>query len=282
MNLRDSLERLIGREPAPRVAVLRLEGAIGVGGPRSLSLARLAGPLLRAFEDKNCAAVALIVNSPGGSAAQSALIGSRIRQLADENSKPVYAYVEDAAASGGYWIACAADEIVAERNSIVGSIGVIAASFGFEDALRRLGIQRRLYTAGAQKSLLDPFGPEKPDDVQRLKDLQAEIHANFIAWVNTRRGAKLKGDDATLFEGAFWTGAKALELGLVDSLGDARSDLRRRFGDKVRLRAIGTSTRSLRGLLGLGAALDAPLATPWPEVALQSLEARTLWARYGL
>ncbi len=282
MDLRQSLERLIGREPAPRVAVLRLEGAIGVGGQRSLSLARLAGPLLRAFEDKSCAAVALIVNSPGGSPAQSALIGSRIRQLADENEKPVYAYVEDAAASGGYWIACAADEIVAERNSIVGSIGVIAASFGFEDALRRLGIQRRLYTAGAQKSLLDPFCPEKPDDVRRLKDLQAEIHANFIAWVNARRGAKLKGDDTTLFEGAFWTGAKALELGLVDSLGDARSDLRRRFGDKVRLRAIGTRTRSLRGLLGLEAALDAPFAASWPDAALQSLEARTLWARYGL
>lgn len=277
-NLRDSLERLVGREPAPRVALLRLEGTIGTGGTRGLSIARLAAPLARAFEDKDCAAVALAINSPGGSAAQSALIGSRIRQLADENKKPVYAYVEDVAASGGYWIACAADQIVAERNSIVGSIGVIAASFGFEDALRRLGIQRRLYTAGAKKSLLDPFGPEKPDDVQRLKDLQGEIHANFIAWVNARRGARLAGDGATLFDGAFWTGAGALELGLVDALGDARSDLRRRFGDKVRIRAIGTRTRSLRGLLGLQAAGDAP----WSESALQSLEARVLWARYGL
>jgi len=277
-NLRDSLERLVGREPAPRVALLRLEGTIGTGSTRGLSIARLAAPLARAFEDKDCAAVALVINSPGGSPAQSALIGSRIRRLADENKKPVYAYVEDAAASGGYWIACAADEIVAERNSIVGSIGVIAASFGFEDALRRLGIQRRLYTAGARKSLLDPFGPEKPDDVRRLKDLQAEIHANFIAWVNERRGAKLAGHGATLFDGAFWTGAAALDLGLVDALGDARSDLRRRFGDKVRIRSVGTRARSLRGLLGLEAAADAP----WPESALQSLEARALWARYGL
>ncbi|MCA3262664.1 MAG: S49 family peptidase [Telmatospirillum sp.] len=283
MNLRDTLERFVGRTPPARVAVLRLEGAIGMGGARGLSLARLAGPLEAAFKAEDCAAVALILNSPGGSAAQSALIGNRIRALADEHKKPVYAYVEDVAASGGYWLACAADEIVADANSVVGSIGVIAAGFGFAEAIARLGVERRLYTAGHAKSLLDPFLPAKQEDVDRLKALQAEIHANFIAWVRNRRGTRLAGDDATLFEGAFWTGAQAKQLGLVDALGDARSDLRRRFGEKVRYRRFGARDSALRRWIGL--AQSASFGTEnaaWPQQALEALETRSLWARYGL
>ncbi|MCZ8309524.1 MAG: S49 family peptidase [Magnetospirillum sp.] len=283
MNLRDTIERFLGRTPPARVAVLRLEGAIGMGGSRGLSLARLAGPLEAAFKAEDYAAVALILNSPGGSAAQSALIGSRIRALADEHKKPVYAYVEDVAASGGYWLACAADEIMADANSVVGSIGVIAAGFGFAEAIARLGVERRLYTAGRNKSLLDPFVPAKQEDIDRLKALQAEIHANFIAWVRNRRGTRLAGDDATLFEGAFWTGAQAKQLGLIDALGDARSDLRRRFGDKVRFRRFGARDGALRRWIGL--AQGNPFgagAAAWPQEALEALETRALWARYGL
>ncbi len=283
MNLRDTLERFVGRTPPARVAVLRLEGAIGMGGSRGLSLARLAGPLEAAFKAEDCAAVALILNSPGGSAAQSALIGNRIRALADEHKKPVYAYVEDVAASGGYWLACAADEIVADANSVVGSIGVIAAGFGFAEAIARLGVERRLYTAGRNKSLLDPFVPAKQEDIDRLQALQAEIHANFVAWVRNRRGSRLAGDDTTLFEGAFWTGTQAKQLGLVDAIGDARSDLRRRFGEHVRYRRFGARDGALRRWIGLaqnasfGANADA-----WPQQALETLETRALWARYGL
>jgi signal peptide peptidase SppA len=277
MDLRASLERLIGRTPTPSVAVIRLQGPIGMGGRRGLSIERLAAPLERAFGMSGISAVALIVNSPGGSAAQSALIGSRIRALADEKKLPVYAYVEDVAASGGYWIACAADEIVAEANSIVGSIGVIAASFGFEDLMRRIGVRRRLYTAGARKSLLDPFGPEKPEDVERLRALQDEIHANFRNWVSARRGARLPAERDGLFTGEFWTGTRARDLGLIDALGDARSDLRRRFGEKVRMRGVPVQGRSLRSLIGLAGGDGA-----WPDDLVDSLETRAIWARYGL
>lgn len=278
MDLRASLEKLVGRTPTPSVAVLRLQGPIGMGGRRGLSIERLAPALERAFGMTGISAVALVINSPGGSPAQSALIGARIRALADEKKLPVYAYVEDVAASGGYWLACAADEIVADANSIVGSIGVIAASFGFEDLMRRLGVRRRLYTAGARKSLLDPFGPEKDEDVARLRALQDEIHANFRHWVSTRRGARLAADREMLFTGEFWTGAKAKALGLVDALGDARSDLRRRFGENVRFRGVPVQGRSLRSLLGLSPAASAA----WPDDMVDSLETRALWARYGL
>jgi signal peptide peptidase SppA len=277
MDIRATLEKLVGRTPTPSVAVLRLQGPIGTGGRRGLSIERLALPLERAFSMTGISAVALVINSPGGSPAQSALIGSRIRALAEEKKLPVYAYVEDVAASGGYWLACAADEIVADANSIVGSIGVIAASFGFEDLMRRLGVQRRLYTAGSRKSMLDPFGPEKEEDVARLRALQDEIHANFRDWVSARRGARLAADREILFTGEFWTGTKAKALGLIDALGDARSDLRRRFGEKVRFRGVPVQGRSLRSLLGLSSA-DAD----WPDEMMDSLETRALRARYGL
>jgi signal peptide peptidase SppA len=276
--LRPALDRLLGREPAPVVAVMRLQGPIGIGGRRGLSMERLAAPLERMFKTKGLAAVALVINSPGGSPAQSALIGGRIRALAEQEKLPVYAYVEDVAASGGYWIAAAADEIVADANSIVGSIGVISAGFGFPDLLRRLGVERRLHTSGARKSLLDPFGPEKPEDVERLRALQGELHGNFKAWVRARRGAKLKADDATLFEGEFWTGTKALDLGLIDALGDARADLRKRFGEKVRYRGFATQGGGLlRRWLGM-AGVERDLAGD----ALDAMEARAAYTRFGL
>lgn len=276
--LRPAIDRALGREPAPLVAVMRLQGPIGMGGRRGLSMERLAAPLERMFKTKGLAAVALMINSPGGAPAQSALIGARIRALADQEKLPVYAYVEDVAASGGYWIAAAADEIVADANSIVGSIGVISAGFGFPDLLRRYGIERRLHTAGARKSLLDPFGPEKAEDIERLKALQSELHGNFKNWIRTRRGVKLKADDATLFEGEFWTGTKALELGLIDALGDARADLRKRFGEKVRYRGFALQGGGfLRRWLGM-----AEFERDYAAEALDALETRAAYARFGL
>jgi len=178
-----------------------------------------------------------VVNSPGGFPVQSTLIAKRIRDLAQERQVPVLAFCEDVAASGGYWLACAADEIFAQESSVIGSIGVISSGFGFQEAIAKLGIERRLYTAGEKKSLLDPFQPEKPEDVKRLEALQSDIHASFMDLVRSRRGKRLKGDEKDVFSGAFWTGRRALELGLVDGIGDLRTVLRDRFGDKVRVTA---------------------------------------------
>ncbi|SME89511.1 signal peptide peptidase SppA [Tistlia consotensis] len=266
------------REPPPVVSVLRLDGGIGPGGTlrRGLNLKSLAGPIERAFQPKRLAAVALVINSPGGSAAQSALIAKRIRQWADEKQVPVIAFVEDAAASGGYWLACAADEIYADEASIVGSIGVIFAGFGFVGLIDKLGVERRVHTAGTRKAILDPFRPENPADVETLKTLQAEIHEGFKAYVRERRGPRLKGGDE-LFTGEFWTGRRAFELGLVDGLGDIRSQLRARFGEKVQLRAAIRERRGLSRLLRPG--LDtSELASDLLAVG----EERLLWSRFGL
>src|SRR6185295_15691782 len=206
----------------PVVPVVRLSGVIASGGllgNRGLSIETVAPLLKRAFDTKGAKAVALTINSPGGSPAQSALIGQRIRLLAREKGVKVIAFVEDVAASGGYWLACAADEIIVDPNSIVGSIGVISAGFGFQDLIARFGVERRLHTSGERKSMLDPFRPETPEDVERLHRLQAEIHEGFKGWVRERRAGKLKGDDAMLFSGEFWTGRRGLDLGLVDGLG---------------------------------------------------------------
>jgi serine protease SohB len=206
---------------------------------------------------------------------QSALIHQRVRRLADERKIPVLAFVEDVAASGGYWLALAADEIFVDPNSIVGSIGVISSGFGFDQAIERLGIRRRLYTAGERKSMLDSFSPERPEDVERLKRLQADIHDNFKALVRARRGARLKGDEAELFSGEFWLGTRALERGLVDGIGEVRATLRERFGERVRLRPVPTQRRSWRRRLGM---VEPDLvAELWG-----SLEARQMWARFGL
>lgn len=269
------LERF--RNPPPVVPVIRLSGVIGhgVGLRPSLTLAGLAGPIEKAFAMKRAPAVALAINSPGGSPVQSALIAGRIRDLAREKDKRVYAFVEDVAASGGYWLALAADEIYADANSIVGSIGVVAAGFGFQDLIARLGVERRVYTAGRDKVRLDPFQPEKAEDVEKLKTLQAQIHDNFKGLVRERRGPKLRAGDEVLFEGDFWTGETAVGLGLVDGLGHMRTVLRRKFGDKVRLRTVAQEKGWLRRRFRLG-------GPGWADEALAALEERALWQRFGL
>lgn len=285
------LERLLARcrplVPArfrpeiPVVPVVRLHGAIGISTPfrPGLTLAGVARALDRAFAVKDAVAVALLINSPGGSAVQSHLIHTRIRGLAAEKNRPVIAFVEDVAASGGYMLACAADEIVADPASIVGSIGVIGASFGFNKLMKRIGVERRVHTAGDHKAMLDPFKPESADDVARLKAIQASIHADFIELVKDRRGAALSAPDEQLFSGEFWTGTQARGLGLVDHLGEVRSVLRERFGDKVTTPLISAE----RGWFGrrLPFVGRAPVAGLLDDV-IADLEARALWGRYGL
>jgi len=282
-------ERLADRlERAPTVAVLRLSGVIGAarfGRPGAgLNLADMAGPIGAAFKLKRLKAVALAVNSPGGSPVQSALIAGRIRQLADENEVPVYAFCEDAAASGGYWLACAADTIYAQPASVIGSIGVISAGFGFNEAIKRLGVDRRVYTAGDVKSQLDPFQPEKGEDIKRLRALQDDIHGQFKDWVRTRRGDRLKEDSPELFEGAFWTGNKALEMGLVDGLGDIRSVMRAEFGEKVRLRLVEKPKGLLQRRLGLGVrgGDGAEIGSGLSRGLLAAADEQAWWARLGL
>lgn len=263
------------------VPVVRLSGIIGYTTPLSpgMTLGSVSKTLERAFSIKQAKAVALVVNSPGGSPVQSHLIHQRIRALAEEHKKKVFVFVEDVAASGGYMIASAADEIIADPSSIVGSIGVITASFGFDKLIKRIGVERRVYTAGEKKVMLDPFQPEKPEDVERLKAAQKDIHAVFISLVKERRGKKLKGTDKTLFSGEFWTGAEAEKLGLVDGIGDLRSTLRARFGKKVDIRLIPPPTGWLgRRPTGVGAELPGD----WAATLISAIEARALWARYGL
>jgi signal peptide peptidase SppA len=276
-----ALSRLHRRPPV--VAVLRLAGIVGqIGGfRRGLSLATLAGPIERAFKTRRVQAVALAVNSPGGSPVQAALIGKRIRSLAAEHDMPVFAFAEDVAASGGYWLACAADEIYAEASSIIGSIGVVSAGFGFQGLLERFGIERRLHTAGENKGMLDPFLDEKAEDVERLRVIQGDVHEDFKALVRDRRGKRLKGDEAELFGGAFWTGRKALELGLIDGIGDVRTIMRDRFGDDVRLRPVGIPRRWWRRRLGF-AKIPAPDPVDWAAGALAAVEERLWWNRFGL
>ncbi|HZB93184.1 MAG TPA: S49 family peptidase [Stellaceae bacterium] len=273
------LERF--RRSPPQVAVLRLDGIIGARGPRALSLRRFAGALERAFRLRNLKAVALAINSPGGSPVQSSLLARRIRQLAQEKEIPVIAFAEDVAASGGYWLALAADEIFVEETSLVGSIGVITTSFGFAEALRRLGVQRRLYTAGENKSLLDPFLTEDPKGVERLTALQRGMHESFKEQVRARRGAKLRGEESVLFSGEVFTGKRALELGLVDGLGEIRGVTRQRYGEAVRLRLIEPERRRFAFL----ARFPLPRRPDMAELAadlLARLEERLIWARFGL
>ena len=263
----------------PVVPVVRLSGVIassGLLGNRSLSIETVAPLLRRAFDMRGAKAVALAINSPGGSPVQSALIGQRIRLLADEKKLKVVAFVEDVAASGGYWLACAADEIIVDPHSIVGSIGVISAGFGFQDLIGRIGVERRVHTSGERKSMLDPFRPEKSEDVERLARLQAEIHDGFKDWVRQRRAGKLNGDEQSLFSGEFWTGRRGAELGLVDGLGELRATLQARYGTKVRLPVIGPRRRLL-SRFGLGLSVDGI-----GPGTLAALEERLHWQRFGL
>jgi signal peptide peptidase SppA len=273
------------RHPPPVVAVLRLNGVIGLRGRRGLSLAGKAGAIERAFKLSGLAAVALAINSPGGSPVQSALIFRRIRQLAEEKNVPVLAFAEDVAASGGYWLALAGDEIYAEDTSILGSIGVVSGGFGFSELLRRIGISRRLYTAGARKAMLDPFLAEEPKGIERLEALQRDIHGSFKDIVRLRRGARLKGDDDTLFNGDVFTGRGALANGLIDGIGELRGTLRARFGDKVQLRVVDPEKRRFSlGLPRLGGGGDGSGASPGELLGdlLASVEERLIWSRFGL
>ncbi|MBI1257668.1 MAG: S49 family peptidase [Chloroflexi bacterium] len=268
-------------EKKPKVAVLRLSGIIADSSckKQGISHHRLAKAIDKAFERPGVGAVALVINSPGGSAVQSALIGNHIRQMADDKDRPVYAFVEDVAASGGYWLACAADEIYAQEASIVGSIGVISASFGFEDFIAKHGIHRRLHTAGKEKSFLDPFVAEKKEDVARLEELQRDIHGSFKDWVGLRRGDKLDGGDKDLFEGQFWTAGPAMEKGIIDGIGDVRSFMREKFGDKVKFLEM-TPSKKMRFPFSLMGKLEMPGLSA--DDVLDTLETRALWSRYGL
>lgn len=278
------------RKSEPLIPVVRMRGMIAASGTPfepTLSLAAVAPTLKRAFDIKQAPAVAIIVNSPGGSPVQSRLIHKRIRDLAAEKEKPVFVFTEDVAASGGYMIASAGDEIIADPSSIVGSIGVISAGFGFVEAIEKIGVERRVYTAGQNKSTLDPFKPEKAEDIERLKELQLEVHKVFIDLVKARRGEKL-ADDPDLFTGRFWAGEKAKQLGLVDHIGDLRSFLKDRFGEKTRLQPVPVP----RGLFGrrpqpgignlMGAVNPADISAQAARGLLSAIEERALWNRYGL
>jgi serine protease SohB len=273
------------RADVPVVPVVRLAGVIGVSSPLrpGMMLSTTARMLERAFEVRNARAVALIINSPGGSPAQSHLIFRRIRDLAAEKKLPVFAFIEDVGASGGYMLACAGDEIFCDPFSIVGSIGVVGGSFGFVNLMEKLGIERRLYTSGDRKAMLDPFLPEKPEDVKRIKAIQKDIHEQFIALVKERRGTRLKGADKTLFSGEFWTAQAAIDYGLADRIGDLRTAMRERFGKKVRLALIETERGFLgRKLSGVGFAKLFGGETALTEDLLSTLEERAIWSRYGI
>ena len=255
----------------PTVAVIRLNGAIAAGARGgTLNDAGLAPLIERAFRKGKPTAVALVINSPGGSPAQSSLIAARIRRLATEKDIKVYAFVEDVAASGGYWLACAADEIWVDATSIVGSIGVIYAGFGFQGLIENHGVERRVHTAGKSKSMLDPFRPENPADIKKLKTWQGQIHDTFIDHVKSRRGSRLT-DNADLFTGEVWVGAKSIDVGLADGVGHVVPKMKEIFGDKVRFIPYGQK-RSLFQRLGARVADD----------ALGMVEDRALFARFGL
>ncbi len=268
----------------PVVAVLRLDGVIG-SRQRGFSLVEQAAPIERAFKLRNLTAVALAINSPGGSPVQSALIAKRIRALADENNVPVFAFAEDVAASGGYWLACAADEIYADDSSIIGSIGVVSGSFGFTELIKKIGVERRLHTAGDKKAILDPFTPEKATDVKHLKALQHDIHESFAETVRVRRGKRLLGSEKEIFSGAFWTGGRALELGLVDGIGDLRSVMRQRFGAEVKLRPVKGGRPFWKRRFGLSrgfAGAPPPAGDELAAGVLAAVEERLIWNRFGL
>ena len=265
------------RKSQPVVNVVRLHGAIGMSQPLRPSLtAKDLEPLLERAFTKNIKAVALSINSPGGSPVQSALIHARIRSLAEEFKVPVYVFCEDVAASGGYWLACAGDEIYADESSIVGSIGVISAGFGFVEAIGKLGVERRVHTSGENKSILDPFQPQKQEDVDRLLSLQKDIHTAFKTLVRTRRAGKLKGDESEMFSGAFWAGRQAQELGLIDGIGHMHDVLKQKFGDKLVLKNIAASQGWGLKRLGFGTFAELPAA------AIDAVEIRALWSKFGL
>ncbi len=273
----------VGRK-TPVVGVVRLNGVIGQVGPlrRGLSLSALATTFNRVFRLRGLSAVALIVNSPGGSPVQSAMICRRVRELAREKDIPVIAFAEDVAASGGYWLTLAADEIYADENSIIGSIGVVSAGFGFTGLMEKIGLERRVHTAGERKAMLDPFRDENPEDVERLKALQTEMHDNFQHAVKTRRGGRLKAEDDVLFSGEFWSGRRAQELGLIDGIGDLRAVMKDRFGDEVLFRLVGPKKPWWRIGGGRLPGGETGALGFWADDLIAAVEERFLWGRFGL
>lgn len=269
-------------EPKDKIAVLRMAGVIA-----DSSMMRRAGinyhkfreAIADAFDVPRVKAVALIINSPGGAPAQCSIISAAIRRHAEQKNIPVYVFVEDVAASGGYWLACAGDEIYAQETSVVGSIGVISSGFGFDELIEKHDVKRRIYTSGRDKSFMDPFKPEKADDVARLKALQEEMHGAFKAWVHTRRGDKLNAPDSELMEGAFWTGQGALARGLIDGIGDIGGVIREKFGEDVKFVDVSPEKKgllsSLIPQLGDGASFDA-------GAIIDAAEEKSAWNRFGL
>jgi signal peptide peptidase SppA len=285
MNPLKKIRRLFRRDPL--VPVVRLTGVIGAATPlrQGLSISNLASTLDRAFS-MGGRAVAIQVNSPGGSAVQSRLIYQRIRDLAREKNVRVYMFAEDVAASGGYMIMCAGDEIYADSSSIIGSIGVIYAGFGFVDLIEKIGVERRVHTAGERKMMLDSFQPEKPEDIVRLKALQAEIHKDFADLVRDRRGKKIEAAEPQLFTGEFWSGRQAFELGLVDGIMDVRTKMRELYGENVRLKLVsgerGLFRRRLPSVLSVfDASMARHAAMSIADDAISAIEARAIWARFG-
>ncbi|UTW56443.1 S49 family peptidase [Kordiimonas sp. SCSIO 12610] len=289
------LKKTVFGEPAPKVAVIRLEGVIASGGGRfrsNLNLASVADQIEQAFTMQGVKAVALLVNSPGGSPVQSAMITDRIRAYADEKDIPVLAFAEDVAASGGYMISLAADEIYVNEASLVGSIGVISSGFGFQEAIKKIGVERRVYTAGESKSMLDSFADEKEEDIARLREIQDEIHEFFKSMVRKRRGKRLKGLRGKIFSGDVFTGNEAIKLGLVDGVGDVRSVMRDRFGDKVVLKVVGEKKSKFGALLGLKSgqiSIDEIVTAnrlgkveDLPAGLISAVEERMWWNRFGL
>lgn len=276
--------------PKPLVTVLSLSGVIGQMGPmrKGLSLASLADPIERAFKPRHLSAVALAINSPGGSAAQSALIHKRIRAHAAEKGVPVFAFAEDVAASGGYMLACAADEIFADESSLIGSIGVVSSGFGFKGLIERLGVERRIHATDPRKTRLDPFVDERPEDVEFLRGIQDDAHKAFRDLVAGRRGTRLKAPEEDLYSGDVWIGTRALSMGLIDGIGDLRSVMRARFGDKVRFQKIEDERGWLRRRFGIGSGgglsggLAGAVGGDWAGTLIAAAEERLYWSRFGL
>ena len=257
------------------VSCIPLNGIIApnMGRRKGLNLHELDKVIEQAFSVKNLKAVVLQINSPGGSPVQSEMISKRIRDLSEKKNVPVLAFVEDVAASGGYWLACAADEIFASKASIIGSIGVVSSGFGFDKAIEKIGIDRRLYTSGENKAILDPFLPENKDDVKRLKAIQKELHNQFISFVKSRRGSKITNKDKDLFTGAFWSGEKSLDLGLIDAFGEMKFILKERFGENIKIREFAPKKK----FFGFGSLLSGAL-----DVLIYKVEERISFKRFGL
>lgn len=284
----DKLPHPWKKKRKPVVTVLRLDGVISSQGRfgQGLSIGRMASAIEAAFDPSNLKAVALVINSPGGSPVQSNLIYKRIRSFADEKGIPVFTFTEDVAASGGYWLALAGDEIFADESSVIGSIGVLSAGFGFDKVLEKLGIERRVHTAGENKAMLDPFQPEDPEDIKRLTAIQKDVHKRFKEMVKERRGDRLKGSDKKLFSGEYWTGAQALKYGLVDGIGDVRTVMRKRFGSKVRILPVSPERQWWqRGRQGADVSHETVAGRAsqgWVGGLMQALEAKALWSKFRL